>query len=138
VLPPAVGVLWTPGYWGWGAGGFIFHAGYWGPTVGFYGGINYGFGYTGVGYAGGYWSNGSLYYNRAVNNISNTQITNVYNRDVTVSRATNISYNGGAGGTAAPPTPAELAAEREHRIARPLHKCSRSAWPTAIRRCAPR
>ena len=47
VRPPAVGVLWTPGYWGWGGSAFIFHEGYWGPHVGFYGGINYGFGYTG-------------------------------------------------------------------------------------------
>src|SRR5262245_28054027 len=56
VLPPAVGLLWTPPYWGWRPGGLVFHAGYWGPTVGFYGGINYGFGYFGVGFAGGYWS----------------------------------------------------------------------------------
>ena len=26
------------------------NAGYWGPHVGFYGGINYGYGYGGVGY----------------------------------------------------------------------------------------
>src|SRR5262249_10222656 len=47
-LPPRVGLLWTPGYWGWGGAGFVFHTGFWGPTVGFYGGINYGFGYGGV------------------------------------------------------------------------------------------
>jgi len=39
-----VGMLWTPGYWGWGGGLYAWHAGYWGPHVGFYGGINYGFG----------------------------------------------------------------------------------------------
>ena len=44
-----VGVLWTPGYWGWSDGAYIFHDGYWGPTAGFYGGVNYGFGYTGAG-----------------------------------------------------------------------------------------
>ena len=43
----------------------IFHEGYWGPHVGFYGGIDYGFGYTGAGYAGGYWNNGAFYYNRS-------------------------------------------------------------------------
>ncbi len=55
VLAP-VGLLWTPGYWGWGGGAFAWHAGYWGPHVGFYGGINYGFGYGGVGFVGGRWA----------------------------------------------------------------------------------
>ena len=49
VLAPFAGALWTPGYWGWGEGAYIWHAGYWGPHVGFYGGISYGFGYTGFG-----------------------------------------------------------------------------------------
>ncbi|MGI9169233.1 MAG: hypothetical protein ACR2FH_03535, partial [Caulobacteraceae bacterium] len=40
VRPPAIGLLWTPGWWGWGGGGYVFNAGYWGPTVGFYGGID--------------------------------------------------------------------------------------------------
>jgi hypothetical protein len=117
VRPPAVGFLWTPGYWGWGGAGFLFHAGYWGPHVGFYGGINYGFGYGGVGFAGGYWGHGGFFYNRSVNNFGNTRITNVYNRNVTVNRnVTNVSYNGGAGGTAARPTPDELAAAREQHV----------------------
>jgi WXXGXW repeat (2 copies) len=115
--PPAVGLLWTPGYWGAGAGGFFFHAGYWGAHVGFYGGINYGFGYGGVGFAGGYWGHGGFYYNHAVNNFGNTRVTNVYNRNVTVNRTTNVSYNGGAGGVQARPTPAELAADREQHLA---------------------
>jgi WXXGXW repeat (2 copies) len=109
VLPPAAGLLWTPCYWGWGAGGFVFHAGFWGPTVGFYGGINYGFGYFGTGFAGGYWAHGAFFYNRAMTNIGYAHITNVYNRNVTVNRITNVSYNGGVGGTAARPTAAELA-----------------------------
>jgi hypothetical protein len=117
VLPPAVGLLWTPPYWGWGPGGFLFHAGYWGPTVGFYGGINYGFGYFGVGFGGGYWSNGNFFYNRAVTNIGNTRITNVYNRNVTVNRTSHVAFNGGPGGTTARPTPAELAAAREQHVA---------------------
>jgi hypothetical protein len=57
---------------------FIFHEGYWGPYVGFYGGIVYGFGYEGVGYEGGYWNRGVFFYNRSVNNIRN--VTNVYNK----------------------------------------------------------
>src|SRR5215470_18285464 len=69
VLIPEPGFLWTPGYWGWEDDGlFVFHAGYWGPQIGFYGGINYGFGYVGAGYEGGYWNNGAFFYNRSVNN----------------------------------------------------------------------
>src|SRR6201997_4575615 len=56
VAPPRVGVLWTPGYWGFGGGLYAWHPGYWGPHVGFYGGINYGFGYFGAGFAGGVWA----------------------------------------------------------------------------------
>jgi WXXGXW repeat (2 copies) len=52
LLPPRVGVLWTPGYWGYAHAVYAFHPGYWGPHIGFYGGINYGFGYPGVGFAG--------------------------------------------------------------------------------------
>src|SRR5215472_3847994 len=71
VQPPVVGVLWTPGYWGWSNGYYLWHEGYWGPHVGFYGGINYGFGYTGVGFRGGYWNNGAFFYNRSVNRVIN-------------------------------------------------------------------
>ena len=67
VMAPAPGLLWTPGYWGWGGSAFIFHVGYWGPHVGFYGGINYGFGYTGVGFAGGDGGAVAFFYNRSVN-----------------------------------------------------------------------
>src|SRR5215469_12111182 len=44
VLAPMHGYLWTPGYCAWNGTGFCFTAGYWGPVVGFYGGINYDFG----------------------------------------------------------------------------------------------
>src|SRR5262245_8234426 len=54
VLAPFPGALWTPGYWGWSNGFYVWNAGYWGTRVGFYGGINYGYGYTGSGYHGGY------------------------------------------------------------------------------------
>jgi len=114
VMAPAPGLLWTPGYWGWVSGGYIWHAGYWGPHVGFYGGVNYGFGYSGVGFAGGEWRGGAFYYNRAVANVGTTNVTNVYNRtvvnNVTVNR---VSYNGGAGGLTAHPNATELAAANE-------------------------
>lgn len=111
VLVPQAGLLWTPGYWGWNDNGYVWNAGYWAPEVGFYGGINYGYGYGGAGYQGGYWNNGALYYNRSVNHFSNTTtITNVYNKTVVNNTTvTNVSYNGGTGGTSARPTPAELA-----------------------------
>ena len=79
-----VGMLWTPGYWGWGGGLYAWHGGYWGSHIGFYGGVNYGFGYGGVGFAGGEWRGGSFFYNRAVTNISVTNVTNVYSRTVVV------------------------------------------------------
>ena len=113
VVPPQVGFLWTPGYWGFSAGLYNWHAGYWGPTVGFYGGINYGFGYTGVGYWGGYWRGRNFYYNRAVNNVNITNIHNVYNRTVINNVNVNrVSYNGGPHGIQARPTSQEMAAER--------------------------
>ena len=49
---PTEGYHWIPGYWGFGGGNYIWHEGYWGPHVGFYGGVNYGFGYAGVGFNG--------------------------------------------------------------------------------------
>src|SRR5580658_42687 len=84
VAPPHPGLLWTPGYWGFGGGAYLWHGGYWGPHVGFYGGINYGFGYGGVGFAGGEWRNGGFFYNRSVNNVNVTVIHNVYNKTVVV------------------------------------------------------
>jgi WXXGXW repeat (2 copies) len=77
VIAPEVGLFWTPGYWGWGGRGFIFYDGYWGPHVGFYVGISYGYGYFGHGYEGGRWDNGRFYYNRSVNNVNTTIIHNV-------------------------------------------------------------
>jgi len=114
VQPPTVGLLWTPGYWGWNNGVYAFNTGYWGPHVGFYGGVNYGYGYGGAGYQGGYWNNGAFNYNRAANNFGDAHITNVYNRTVVNTTTTNnVSYNGGNGGTAARPTPQEQAVARE-------------------------
>lgn len=115
VMAPQPGLLWTPGYWGWGGSAFIFHEGYWGPHVGFYGGVNYGFGYGGTGYQGGYWNHGAFAYNRTVNNINVTNIHNTYNttvvnNNVTVNR---VSYNGGQGGLQARATQQEMQAQRE-------------------------
>ena len=118
VIAPRVGFLWTPGYWGWGGGAYIWHPGYWGPHIGFYGGINYGFGYTGVGYAGGYWRGGGFVYNRAVTNVNVTVVHNTYNQTVVNNNVTvnRVSYNGGTGGVAAQPTQAEQTAAHEQHI----------------------
>jgi hypothetical protein len=119
VLAPTPGFLWTPGYWGWGGGVYLWHAGYWGPHVGFYGGINYGFGYGGVGFVGGEWRGGDFHYNTAVTNVNTTIIHNTYvNRTViNNTNVSHVSFNGGAGGINARPTAAEQAAEREHHVA---------------------
>ncbi|MGB7433931.1 MAG: hypothetical protein WBR26_12150 [Candidatus Acidiferrum sp.] len=115
ILAPQVGFFWTPPYWGWGGSAFIFHEGYWGPQIGFYGGINYGFGYFGNGFVGGRWDNGHFFYNRAVANVNVTIIHNVYETRVTENN-TRISYNGGAGGINARPTPQEEAFARERHV----------------------
>src|SRR5579871_666880 len=118
--PPAVGYYWTPGYWGYSSGAYLWTPGYWGPTVGFYGGINYGFGYFGTGFAGGFWSGGVFNYNTAVLPVNRTVIHNVYNKTVinrnVCNRCTRVAYNGGRGGVHARPTAAQLAARR-HGIA---------------------
>jgi DNA segregation ATPase FtsK/SpoIIIE-like protein len=117
VLAPQVGYLWTPGYWGWGGEGFFFHTGYWGPVVGFYGGIDYGFGYTGHGYYGGRWEHDHFYYNREVNRINEREVRNVYNERVENHyNVTRVSYNGGNGGVNERPTSREEAASRERHI----------------------
>jgi len=118
VLPPAVGLLWTPGYWGFVDGAYLWHGGYWGPHVGFYGGINYGCGYGGVGYQGGYWHGHDFMYNRAYSNVRNINVTNVYNRTIVNNGSvTRVSFNGGAGGIAARPSRTELAAVHERHVA---------------------
>jgi hypothetical protein len=117
VVAPEVGFLWTPGYWGWGNGGYVFYDGYWGAQVGFYGGINYGFGYFGHGFEGGRWDNGHFFYNRAVLNVNVNVIHNVYNTRVNETTVTRVSFNGGTGGINARATAQEEAAAHERHIA---------------------
>jgi hypothetical protein len=116
VRPPSVGLLWTPAYWGWNNGVYVFNAGYWGPHVGFYGGINYGFGYGGVGFEGGFWRGGVFSYNSAVNNFGGVHVTNVYSKTVVnVTNVRNVSYNG-PGGVTARPTPEEASYMHEQHV----------------------
>ena len=66
VPAPYEGALLTPPYWGWQENVYVFHPGYWGPEVGYYGGVNYGFGYMGIGFIGGRWHEHRFEYNTAV------------------------------------------------------------------------
>ena len=117
VLAPQPGFLWTPAYWAWGGRGYYFHEGYWGPVVGFYGGINYGFGYFGRGYEGGRWEHNHFYYNRTVNNVNVTVIHNTYNTTVVNHYGNSrVSYNGGRGGINEHATSSEEAAYRGRHI----------------------
>jgi hypothetical protein len=113
VQAPTPGYLWTPAWWGWDNGLYVFHNGYWGRQVGFYGGVDYGFGYNGVGYEGGYWNGDRFFYNTAVNRVNNANITNVYQKAVNVDHTSHVSFNGGPGGVRDQPTPAQAAAARE-------------------------
>jgi WXXGXW repeat (2 copies) len=118
VAPPRAGLLWTPGYWGFAGGVYGFHAGYWGPHVGFYGGVNYGFGYGGVGFVGGEWRGGHFAYNTAVMHVDTTVVHNTFvNRTVVnTSVVSHASFNGGPGGTTAVATAQERAAEHEEHV----------------------
>ncbi len=117
VEAPEVGYLWTPGYWGWRDGGYYFNEGYWGPTVGFYGGVNYGYGYYGEGYGGGRWDRGRFFYNRSESHVDEGTIHHVYDQRVEHGNENHISYNGGNGGIRARPDAQQEAAARERHIA---------------------
>jgi hypothetical protein len=118
VMAPQPGLLWTPGYWGNSGGAFVWNPGYWGPHVGFYGGVNYGYGYGGGGFEGAYWQNGHVFYNRSVVNVGTTNITNVYTKNVVVNNVTvnRVSYNGGSGGVQARPTAEEQSFAKERHV----------------------
>jgi hypothetical protein len=119
VPPPSVGLLWTPPWWGWNNGVYAFNQGYWGPTVGFYGGVNYGHGYNGNGYWGGRWEGNAFRYNTAVTRVNNTVIHNTYvdrsvvNKQVTTS---STSFNGPNGVKAQPTAEQKAAAQNARKM----------------------
>ena len=99
VPPPRVGVLWTPAYWVFEENVYIFHPGYWAPHIGYYGGVNYGFGYFGAGFVGGHWDGNHFAYNRNVSHVDEHLFRNTYSEPVPNSaRLNRVSYNGGPGG----------------------------------------
>jgi hypothetical protein len=122
VAAPQVGFLWTPGYWGWGGGLYAWHPGYWGPHVGYYGGVNYGFGYMGIGFVGGAWHGNAFAYNTAVVRVNTTVIHNTYVdntvvRNNTVVNNNHVAYSGGPGGVNHPPTAQENTYSHEQHVA---------------------
>ncbi len=121
VPAPYEGALWTPGYWGYDANLYVWHPGYWGRHVGYYGGVNYGFGYFGVGFAGGMWHGHDFMYNRAVMHVNDRYVRNTYNdRTVIVNHTVvnnRVAFNGGPGGVRYQPRPEERVAMREQHMA---------------------
>jgi hypothetical protein len=124
VAAPYEGALWTPGYWGFYGGNYRFHHGFWGLHIGFYGGVDYGYGYTGYGYYGGYWNGGHFYYNTSVNRVNVNAIHNTYQHTVVVDHRTSdggpvnrVSFNGGRGGIQVRPRASEIAVLGEQRHA---------------------
>ncbi|MBV8896515.1 MAG: YXWGXW repeat-containing protein [Acidobacteriaceae bacterium] len=117
VAPPRVGFLWTPGYWGFVGANYMWHPGYWGPHIGFYGGVNYGYGYFGAGYVGGFWAGSVFRYNTAVTAVNTTIVRNVY-VDRTVIHNTyvvnRVSYNGPGGVMARPSMQEQMAMREQH------------------------
>lgn len=117
VPAPFVGALWTPGYWGFEGSAYFWHPGYWGLMVGYYGDIDYGHGYWGDGYDGGYWDHDRFFYNRAVNRIETDHIRDFYyHREDRHFRYRGISFHGGPRGTRGGPTRIQLQAARMRRF----------------------
>jgi hypothetical protein len=115
VEPPYEDALWTPGYWVFSSGHYRFYPGHWGLHIGYYGGINYGFGYSGLGYEGGYWQGGHFNYNRVYNNVDQAIEQHLYSYDAgdSAAKVSLPSFNGGTDGVQIRPRPAEVAAGRE-------------------------
>ncbi|CAN5508391.1 YXWGXW repeat-containing protein [soil metagenome] len=132
VPPPRIGFYWTPGYWGYNSGSYIYNSGYWGPRVGFYGGINYGYGYSGSGYHGGQWAGNVFRYNTAVSRVNTTVIRNVYVNKTVINnygnaRPRGASFNGPGGARAKASAQEQEVAPAERIEATPEQKKVREA-----------
>jgi hypothetical protein len=111
-------------FWGWSDGAYVWHGGYWARHVGFYGGINYGYGYAGTGYEGGHWNNRVFYYNTAVTRVNVSVVNNTYEKPVLAKTTAEsvVSYHGGAGGMTVTPTKQELIAADDPHIGPTSHQ----------------
>jgi hypothetical protein len=138
VIPPNVDVFWTPGYWVFVRNVYVFHRGYWGPQVGYYGGINYGFGYPGAGYSGGRWRGHVFLYNAAVNHLNGSMLRAAYNEpepELNHRNLNRVSYNGGPGGTGTAPNAQERLAvqSRLHSVPQRIHLQASPGYTPNIR-----
>jgi hypothetical protein len=118
VPAPYEGALWTPGYWGWERGRYYFHEGYWGRHVGYYGGVNYGFGYGGIGFSGGEWRGRDFHYNTYVMHVDRRYIHHTFEDHQRVERGwvdrnSRAGYYGGPHGIHHDPGSEERFAEHE-------------------------
>ena len=115
-----------------------------GPHVGFYGGVNYGFGYGGVGFVGGRWNGGVFAYNTAVARVGigggfahNTYVDRNVVVNNTIINNNHTSFNGGPNGINVHASAQEQAFSHENHIAptanqqRPLP--GRAAEPCQLR-----
>ena len=137
---PQPGLMWTPGYWAYGPDGYywvpgawvpapyvgaLWTPGYWGRHVGYYGGVNYGFGYMGVGFAGGVWHGGLFAYNAAIVHVGvgggwggervYRDETIIHN--TTIINVNHVAYSGGPGGINHPMTAQERQYTNEPHVA---------------------
>jgi hypothetical protein len=99
----------------------MFHPGYWGYHVGYYGGVNYGFGYMGIGFVGGMWRGRDFVYNTAVMHVDERFVHTTYVDRTIVERNTiandrHVAFSGGPGGIRHDPVPEERIAENEHHM----------------------
>ena len=122
VPAPYPGALWTPGYWGWSDGFYVFHPGYWGRHVGYYGGVNYGYGYGGFGFSGGEWRGEVFAYNVVVMHVDRRFVHETFEDRGRVDRGfvardSHVAFSGGPGGIHYQPRPEERMAEHERHIA---------------------
>jgi hypothetical protein len=118
VEPPQTGYYWTPGYWRANNTSYAWSPGFWAIAVGFYGGVNYGYGYGGHGYDGGRWHGRRFEYNTYVTHVNTRIVRNVYvNKTIIVNNdTTRVSYNGGAHGVQAKPSTRELQVSHQSHI----------------------
>jgi hypothetical protein len=121
VEPPFPGAMWTPGYWNWSHHLFTmytWHSGYWSYHVGYYGGVNYGYGYGGFGYSGGVWHDGLFAYNLEIVRVDDRYVRETF-RDPGlvdqgyIDRNNHAGFNGGPGGVSYQISPGEQAVEHE-------------------------
>ena len=121
--PPYEGAMWTPAYWGWEDGQYVFHDGYWADHVGYYGGVNYGYGYMGIGFVGGEWRGGRFFYNTAVTHVNIWKVHNIFSDRglvdrYTFARGSHIAFSGGPGGIHYEPSREERMYEHDQRTER--------------------